>query len=316
MQKELPKKFLRRAFVKNLLRRVLALAAIAGLCYSLAAVIYATKTFFKVKKNYAVVLERFDGQRQAVTDIGWHARLPYFTRIEQEVPLMNQRLFLGGNIEPVRIISKENVALWTSGVLTYRIRDLQTWAIENLDPLNILQGDYDGIVKDILQSQKVDELISDRETIKEEIFRALKSRPINDGGPTLEQKYGIEVVSFVLKETRFGDKLVAATEEKKRRELISEADNYAADQEASRIRKLYAAYLTGIRDLQHALGRPDGSTDLPLLQFLTQQKWATAYEKNQAGQNTLVIQNTQGAPALTIPAPPPPAASNGAKGDD
>jgi regulator of protease activity HflC (stomatin/prohibitin superfamily) len=247
-----------------------------------------------------------------VTDIGWHARLPYFTRIEQEVPLMNQRLFLGGQLEPMRIISKGNVALWTSGVLTYRIDDLKTWAIENLDPLSILQGDYDGIVKDILQAQQVDALISDREMIKEEIFRALKSRPINEGGPNLEQKYGIEVVSFVLKETRFGDKLVEATEEKKRRELIAEAENYAADQEASRIRKLYAAYLSGIQSLQKALGRPDGSTDLPLLQFLTQQKWATAYEKKQGGQNTLVIQNTQGSPALTIP---PPAATNGTKGN-
>jgi regulator of protease activity HflC (stomatin/prohibitin superfamily) len=259
------------------------------------------------------VLERFGGFREAVTDVGWHARLPYFTRIEQEVPLMNQRLFLGNQLEPMRIISRENVALWTSGVMTYRIRDLKTWAIENLDPLSILQGDYDGIVKDILQAQPVDELVSDREQIKEEIFRALKSRPINEGGPTLEEKYGIDVVSFVLKETRFGDKLVEATEEKKRRELIAEAENYAADQEASRIRKLYAAYLNGIQSLQKALGRPDGSTDLPLLQFLTQQKWATAYEKNQGGQNTLVIQNTQDSPALTIP---PPATANGAKGDD
>jgi regulator of protease activity HflC (stomatin/prohibitin superfamily) len=313
MSKELPKKFLRRAFVKTFLRRMLALVTIAGLIYGGVAIIYATKTIFKVKKNYAMVLERFGGHREAVTDIGWHARLPYFTRIEQEVPLMNQRLFLGGQLEPMRIISKGNVALWTSGVLTYRIDDLKTWAIENLDPLSILQGDYDGIVKDILQAQKVDELISDREMIKEEIFRALKSRPINEGGPTLEEKYGIEVVSFVLKETRFGDKLVEATEEKKRRELIAEAENYAADQEASRIRKLYAAYLSGIQSLQKALGRPDGSTDLPLLQFLTQQKWATAYEKNQGGQNTLVIQNTQGSPALTIP---PPAAENGAKGDE
>lgn len=313
MSNELPKKFLRRAFVKTFLRRLLALVTIVGLVYGGVAIIYATKTFFKVKKNYAVVLERFGGQREAVTDIGWHARLPYFTRIEQEVPLMNQRLFLGGQLEPMRIISKGNVALWTSGVLTYRIDDLKTWAIENLDPLSILQGDYDGIVKDILQAQQVDELISDREMIKEEIFRALKSRPINEGGPNLEQKYGIEVVSFVLKETRFGDKLVEATEEKKRRELIAEAENYAADQEASRIRKLYAAYLSGIQSLQKALGRPDGSTDLPLLQFLTQQKWATAYEKNQGGQNTLVIQNTQGSPALTIPSP---AAANGAKGDE
>ena len=113
-----------------------------------------------------------------------------------------------------------------------------TWAIEYLSPLDLLQGDYDGIVKDILQAQQVDRLISDRETIKEMIFTALKSRPINIGGPTIEKKYGVEVVSFVLKETRFGDKLVEASEEKKRRELIAEADNYAADQEASRIRNV------------------------------------------------------------------------------
>jgi regulator of protease activity HflC (stomatin/prohibitin superfamily) len=298
------KKFLNRAFVKTALRRTFTVIALVGLIYGLTAVVYATRTIFKVKMNYAVVLERFGGEREAVTAVGWHVRLPYFTRIEQEVSLMNQRLFLSGLIEPMRIISKENVALWTSAVLTYRIRDLHTWAIENLDPLDLLQGDYDGIVKDILQAQRVNELVSNRETIKEKIFKALKSRPINEGGPTLEKKYGIEVVSFVLKETRFGDKLVEATEEKKRRELIAEAENYAADQEASRIRKLYAAYLDSIQALQKALGRSDGSTDVALFQFLTQQKWAAAYEKNQEGQNTIVIQNTQGAPNLTLPAPP------------
>jgi len=297
------KKFFNRGFVKTVLRRTFALVALVGLIYGLTAIVYATRTIFKVKMNYAVVLERFGGEREAVTEMGWHARLPYFTRIEQEVSLMNQRLFLSGVMEPMRIISKENVALWTSAVLTYRIRDLHTWAIENLEALDLLQGDYDGIVKDILQAQHVNELVSNREAIKEEIFKALKSRPINEGGPTLEKKYGIEVVSFVLKETRFGDKLVEATEEKKRRQLIAEAENYAADQEASRIRKLYAAYLDSIQALQKNLGRSDGSTDAALFQFLTQQKWATAYEKNQEGQNTIVIQNTQGAPALTLPAP-------------
>ena len=303
MPDDLSQKFLRRAFVKTLLRRTIALILLVGLIYGLTAIVYATRTIFKVKMNYAIVLERFGGKREAVTNIGWHFRLPYFTRIEQEVPLMNQRLFLSGTTEPMRIISKENVALWTSAVLTYRIRDLDTWAIENLDPMNLLQGDYDGIVKDILQAQEVNQLVSKRERIKEEIFKALKSRPINEGGPTLEKKYGIEVVSFVLKETRFGDKLIEATEEKKRRELIAEAENYAADQEASRIRKLYAAYLDSIQSLQKTLGRPDGSTDVALFQFLTQQKWATAYEKNQEGQQTIVIQNTQGTPALTLPAP-------------
>jgi regulator of protease activity HflC (stomatin/prohibitin superfamily) len=303
MATPLPNQMLRRSFVKTVLRRMIALATVVGLIYGLIAVVYATKTIFKVKMNYAIVLERFGGVRQAVTDVGWHARLPYFTRIEQEVPLMNQKMLLGGTPAPMRIISKGNVALWTSGVLTYRIRDLDTWAIENLSPLDLLQGDYDGIVKDILQSQEVNRLVSDRETIKEVIFTALKSRPINIGGPTIEEKYGVEVVSFVLQETRFGDKLVEASEEKKRRELIAEGDNYAADQEASRIRKLYTAYMEGIRDLQNALGRKNETTDTALLQFLTQQKWATAYEKQQLGQNTVVIQNTQGnAPAIALPA--------------
>ncbi len=309
-----PTKLVRRAFVKRVLRRTLALITLASLVYGLAAAVYSTRTIFKVKMNYAVVLERLNGERIAVTDVGWHARLPFFTRIEQEVTLMNQRLFLGGTVEPMRIISKENVALWTSAVLTFRIRDLHTWAIENKEAMSILQGDYDAIVKDILQAKEVNRLISDRESIKEEIFTALASRPINIGGPTLAGKYGIEVVSFVLKETHFGEKLVEATEEKKRRELIAEAENYAADQEASRIRKLYAAYLESIQALQQALGRPDGSTDTALLEFLVQQKWASAYEKNDSGQNTVVIQNTASAPALTLPMPSPAAGEDhGAK---
>ena len=303
MADQLSNKIMRRAFVKTVVRRIFAVAALSGMIYGLVALVYASKTIYKVNENYAVVLERFGGKREAITDIGWHVRLPFFTRIEQEVSLMNQILNLGGSSEPMRIISKENVALWTSALLTYRIRDLHTWAIENLNPQQLLSGDYDGIVKDILQAQKFDQLISDRETIKEKIFLALKSRPINEGGPTLEQKYGIGVVSFVLKETRFGDKLVEATEEKKRRELIAEAENYAADQEASRIRKLYAAYLEGIQALQKGLGGGNLATDTALLQFLVQQQWAAAYEKNQTGQSTMVIQNTQGNTALAMPAP-------------
>lgn len=305
--------FLRRALVLKILRRTLALVTLACLIYLLVAGVYASKTIYKVKMNYAVVLERFGGVREAVTDVGWHMRLPFFTRIEQEVALMNQHLFLGGQAEPMRVISKGNVALWTSAVLTYRIRDLRTWAIENLDPMNLLQGDYDGIVKDLIQAEEVDQLVSGREKIKERIFAALKARPINVGGPTLEKKYGIEIVSFVLKETRFGDKLVAATEEKKRRELIAEAENYAADQEASRIRKLYAAYVDGIADLQKSIGRSGGDTDEAILQFLTQQKWATAYEKKQEGQHTVVIQNTQGSPTMTLPSFAPQTSSGPSK---
>ena len=303
METEQRFRLLQRARINTFLRRGFFFLLIGFLLYYGTALIYASKTIYKVRQNYAVILEDLSGNRRVVQDVGWHVRLPFFTRLELEVPLMNQEMFLGGQPEVQRIMSQGNVALWTSAMLTYRIGDLQRWGIENQRPQTLLQNDFDGIVKDVMQGRTVDDLISEREQIKDEIFQDLKRRPINEGGPTLEQKYGIEVVSFVLRDTRFGEKLAEASEEKKRRELIAEAENYAADLEASRTRKLYAAYSEAIRDFRRSLNMAPGN-DQALFEFLNQQKWAAAYEKNQTGQNTFVLNNTNSSPSLVLPALP------------
>ena len=302
---------LQRGRIKNILKKgsIFLLAGI--LLYYAVALVYATKTIYKVRRNYAVILEDLAGNRRVVDEVGWHARPPFFSRLELEVPLMNQELYLGGEPEVQRIISSGNVALYVSAMMTYRILDLERWGIENRAPKELLQADFDGMVKDVMQGKTVDELISNRAHIKEMIYQVLKDKPLNVGGPTLENKYGVEIVSFVLKDTRFGDKLVEASEEKKRREMIAEAENYAADQEASRTRKLYAAYRDAIRDFRDALGL-DSRSDPVLFEFLNQQKWAMAYEKNVHGQNTFVLNNSGGAPPIVLPTshaqgPPRPA---------
>ncbi len=300
MEEQQRYRLLQRARVKNFIKRGILLLVAGLMLYGLVALVYATKTFYKVRRNYAVILEDLGGQRRVIDQVGWHSRLPFFTRLELEVSLMNQEMHLGGPPEPVRIVSQGNVALWTSAMLTYRIQDLERWGIENQTPQSLLQNDFDGIVKDVMQGHMVDDLISSRERIREEIFGDLKKRPINAGGPTLEAKYGIEIVSFILRDTRFGEKLAAASEEKKRRELIAEAENYAADQEASRTRKLYTAYSDSIRQFRSALGM-SADDNRALFQFLNQQKWATAYEKNQSGQNTFVLNNSNGSTPVVLP---------------
>ena len=256
MEPEQRFRLLQRARVKTLLKRGFLLVLASALLYNAVAAVYATKTIYKVRRNYAVIMEDLSGDRRVVADVGWHTRLPFFTRIELEVPLMNQELYLGGASEAQRIMTQGNVALWTSAMLTFRIRDLQRWGVENKAPQNLLQNEFDGIVKDIMQGRSVDELVSDRERIKEVIFRDLKDRPINEGGPTLEQKYGIEVVSFVLRDTRFGDKLAEASEEKKRRELIAEAENYAASYEAfTQLARIAPDYEDGATLLRQARTR-------------------------------------------------------------
>lgn len=300
MEPEQRFRLLQRARIKTLFKRGFLVVLVGLLLYHAVALVYATKTIYKVRSNFAVVLEDLSGERRVVDEVGWHARLPFFTRLELEVPLMNQQLYLGENPEPKRIMSRGNVALWTSAMLTYRITNLQTWGIENKAAQSLLQNDFDGIVTDVMQGRTVDELISERENIKEVIFQDLKARPINEGGPNLEQKYGIEVVSFVLRDTRFGDKLAEASEEKKRRELIAEAENYAADLEASRTRKLYAAYSESIEEFRKSIGAGPGSERF-LFEFLNQQKWAAAYEKNQQGQNTFVLNNSGGSLPVVLP---------------
>jgi len=302
VNQELRSSLLHRARLKNLLKKTALMLLAIVLVYGGVAMIYATKTIYKIRKNYAVILETLSGERIAITEVGWHVRLPIFTSLELEVPLMNQELHLGSSSEPQRIMSKGNVALWTSAVLTFRIRDLNRWGIENRSPQTLLQAEFDGIVKDVMQSETINELISNRVRIKEQIYRTLKDRPINEGGLTLGQKYGIEIISFILRDTRYGEKLAEASEEKKRRELIAEAENYAADQEASQTRKLYAAYTESIQQMRQALGISSGN-EPHLLNFLNQQKWASAYQKNQQGQNTFVLNNTASAVPVTLPAP-------------
>ncbi len=302
MTQEVHSSLLHRARLKSLIKRIIVLLLIFVFFYGSIALVYATKTIYKVRRNYAVILETLSGERLPITDVGWHLRLPIFTRLELEVPLMNQELHLGNSIEPKRIMSKGNVALWTSAMLTYRIRDLERWGIENRSPQSLLQTDFDGIVKDVMQSETINELISDRVRIKEQIYRTLKDRPLNEGGPTLEEKYGIEVISFILRDTRYGEKLAEASEEKKRRELIAEAENYAADLEASRTRKLYSAYSESIQQMRSSLGIK-GEDDAYLFDFLNQQRWAAAYQKNQQGQNTFVLNNTASSVPVTLPSP-------------
>lgn len=288
-----------RKTLGTIFKRTFLTIVVLCAAYFAVALTYASKTIYKVKRNYAVIIETVGGERQPITEVGWHSRLPIFTTIEAEVSLMNQELYLAGQETPSRVMSKGNVALLTSAMMTYRISDLQQWGIENRHPEKLLQTDFDGLVKDLIQGEDVNTLVSERQNIKERIYSALKLRPINEDGLTLEEKYGIKIVSFVLRDTSFGDKLAEASEDKKTRELIAEAENYAADLEASRTRKLYAAYKDSITDLKTSLNLTNAETSA-LFQFLNQQKWAAAYEKNQRGQNTFVMPSSSN---IVLPSP-------------
>ncbi len=74
MTEEAHSSLLHRARLKALFKRAIVIILIFMVAYSAIALLYASQTIYKVRLNYAVILETLSGQRIAVTEVGWHTR--------------------------------------------------------------------------------------------------------------------------------------------------------------------------------------------------------------------------------------------------
>ncbi|MBM3200207.1 SPFH domain-containing protein [Candidatus Woesearchaeota archaeon] len=279
----------KRGTVKKIGKKILLTALAGTFAYALTAGVYGTKTIYKVKTNYAVVLERFGGNREIVKDVGWHVRAPFFTKYEKEVSLMQKEMYLNNDISPQTIVSSDKISLMVSGLLTYKVVDPYKWGIEIQNAEGLLQRDFDGMTKDVIQSSTETEIIKSREVLKNKIFQKLKTQPINIGNKTLEDKYGIEIISFNITHSDYPTSLKEASQRKKELELI-------ADGESELINRTYNAHSEGVKKFMEATGM----TKEQAVEYLNQQRWASAYEKSK-DQKTFVINNGGNGLGLTLP---------------
>ena len=283
----------KRGPVKKLFKRLLVGSMMLGACYITTAMVYGTKTIYKVKTNYAVALEKFGGERKVIKDVGWHLRAPFFTKFEKEISLMQKEMYLDGDISPHTVVSKDKISLLVSGLLTYKVVDPQKWAIEIQDAESLLQRDYNGMTKDVIQGSTETEIIHEREELKNKIFKKLKTQSINVGknleGITLEQKYGIELISFNITDAEYPKNLTEASQRKKELELI-------ADGEQQAILRTYKGHTEGVKKFMEETGL----TKEEAINYLNQQRWASAYEKSK-DQKTYVINNSSQNLGITVP---------------
>lgn len=284
---------IKRGPLKKAFKKILLGSMIIGVAYIGTAMVYGTKTIYKVKTNYAVALERFGGTREVVQDVGWHFRAPFFTKFEKEVSLMQRELYLDGDISPHTVVSSDKISLLVSGLLTYRVVDPHKWAIEIQNAESLLQRDFNGMVKDVVQGSTEEEIICQRDQLKNKVFKRLKKQPINIGeglnGKTMEDKYGIELVSFNITDAEYPQNLMEASQRKKELELI-------ADGESQLIQRTYNAHADGVQKFM----KETGLSKEEAVSYLNQQRWASAYEKSK-DQKTYVINNSNEKLGITIP---------------
>ena len=78
MEAEQRYEILQRARLKTLFKRLVLFLLVGTLTYYTVALVYYTKTLYKVRRNYAVILEDLSGERRVIADVGWHWRLYFF----------------------------------------------------------------------------------------------------------------------------------------------------------------------------------------------------------------------------------------------
>lgn len=284
---------LKRGNLKKLSKKFLLGSLIAGAIYGITAGVYATKIIYKVKTNYAVAIEKISGERIVISgldpeNVGWKFRAPFFTKFEKEISLMQRKMYFADTI-----VSKDKISLLVSTLLIFSVVDPYKWAIEIENAESLLQGESNGLTKDVLQSSSEDEIIQEREKIKNIIFKKLKTQPSNivEGleSKTLEEKYGIKLVSSSIVNAEYPKNLMEASQRKKELELI-------ADGEEQAILTTYQGHATGVKKFMAETGLSKEET----INYLNQQRWASAYEKSK-DQKTYVINNTNERLGITIP---------------
>lgn len=284
---------LKRGPLKKLGKKIFLASLMGVAAYISVACIYGFNIAYKVKTNYAVALETIGGERIIEKEVGWKVRAPFFTTYEKEISLMQKQLYLNGDITPHTVVSSDKISLLVSGLLTFRVTDPYKWAIDIQDSENQLQRDYNGIVKDVIQSSTENQIIRQRDDLKNAIFQKLKTHSINTGKDvetmTLEQKYGIEIISFNITDAEYPKNLQEASQRKKELELI-------ADGEKEAILRTYQGHTEGVKKFMQ---ETDMSRD-EAVNYLNQQRWASAYEKSK-DQKTYVINSTNEKLGLTIP---------------
>lgn len=313
-EKGVPRFIPKRGPVKKFFKKILFYSIIGCSIYAVVAGVYATKTIYKVKTNYAVALEKFGGERKVVEHIGWHCRAPFFTNFEKEISLMQREMYFGSDITPPTdtktpytgnkitdasdatphpIVSSDGISLLVSVLLTYKVAEPKVWAIDIENAESLLQRDFNGMVKDVLQSSTEKEIMHEREKTKNKAFQKLKNQPINvsEGleSKTLEKKYGIELVSLNIIDSKYPQNIQAASQRKKELELI-------ADGESELTKRTYAAYTEAVKDFIEKTGLSKEEA----VNYFNQQRWAGAYEKSK-DQKTYVINNSNEKLGITIP---------------
>lgn len=138
-----------------------------------------------VNTGYQYVVERF-GQFYKILEPGWHFVIPFIDFVRRKVSTKQQIL----DIEPQKVITKDNVNISIDNVIFYKIMDAKD-AVYNIE--NFQSGIvYSTItnMRNIVGNMSLDEVLSGRDKINQELLMVIDE---------ITDAYGIKILSVEIK---------------------------------------------------------------------------------------------------------------------
>jgi membrane protease subunit HflC len=250
---------------------VIVLAAITVLAVLL---VVAQSAIYKVHE-YERGLHLRGGQFVAVEEPGWHAQIPLVDTVI--LVKVNERL---GYVERINAVTADNLSMVVSLQYTYRVTDPRTFALNVDDPERILFEFVQGRLRDVVNTQSMTNMMSNRAVFNENMLTELRTK---------EQGYGVQFVTVQIQSAEppanvvqaIEDRMVAvqrqeqAEAEAAQKRVQADADFYAAqkqaDAEAYQIQQRAQAQQESVRLL---LGELSQQPDIAVkyLDYLTAQE--------------------------------------------
>jgi membrane protease subunit HflC len=207
---------------------VIVLAAITLLAVLLVA---AQSSIYKVHE-YERGLHLRGGQFIGVEEPGWHAQIPLVDTVI--LVKVNERL---GYVERINAVTADNLAMVVSLQYTYRVTDPRTFALNVDDPERILFEFVQGRLRDVVNTQSMTSMMSNRAVFNENMLTELRTK---------EQGYGVQFVTVQIQSAEppanvvqaIEDRMVAvqrqeqAEAEAAQKRVQADADFYAAQKQA------------------------------------------------------------------------------------
>ncbi len=111
---------------------------------------------------------------------GWHFKIPFADTVIGVMIIERS-----GMIEKLAAMTADDVTMDISLLYTYRVADPVRYQLEVLDPDKIVAGFVQGELRDLVNTQKMNDVLHLRADFNQELFTALKEK---------EDQYGIEFI--------------------------------------------------------------------------------------------------------------------------